>query len=153
MLLTYKLVGSYSMSWCPLYPLSCVAFLTQILNELRLALPFQQDSLKNMLHAHASPSTYILGGILVWMATVRSLRWRRYHAIHRKYLQKWENGKGPITAEEAQEIITVGAAYDMPLLLNYALAFALFKTYAIVRIFVPYISLPVLFILISSYFS
>ncbi|PPQ67784.1 hypothetical protein CVT25_009088 [Psilocybe cyanescens] len=84
-----------------------------------------------MLHAHASPSTYILGGILVWMATVRSLRWRRYHAIHRKYLQKWENGKGPITAEEAQEIITVGAAYDMPLLLNYALAFALFKTYAI----------------------
>ncbi|KAH9475208.1 Mycophenolic acid biosynthesis cluster protein B [Psilocybe cubensis] len=96
-----------------------------------LALPsfFQQRSQR--LHTHASHSTYVFAGVLVWMGLVRALRWRRYNAIHRKYLRKWNNGKGTITPEEAQEITSVGAAYDMPLLLNYALAFALFKTYAI----------------------
>ena len=38
-----------------------------------------------------------------------------------------------LTPEEAQRIVLVSTSYDMPLLLNYSLAFALFKTYAIVR--------------------
>ena len=77
----------------------------------------------------------VSGGILLWLGLVRTLRWRRYNAIHRKYGPKWNNGKGSITAEEAQNIMAVSIMYDMPMLLNYAIAFVLFKTYAIVRIF------------------
>ena len=40
---------------------------------------------------------------------------------------------GTLTPEEAQRIILVSTSYDMPFLLNYSLAFALFKTYAIMR--------------------
>ncbi|KAF8966158.1 hypothetical protein BDZ97DRAFT_1622952, partial [Flammula alnicola] len=60
-----------------------------------------------------------------------ALRWRRYNAIHRKYGPKWNDGKGMITPEEAQIIAHVSSMYDMPFLLNYAVAFALFKTYGI----------------------
>jgi len=79
------------------------------------------------------PLISILGGILFRLALVRAFRWRRYNAVHRKYGPKWNNGKGAITPEEAQEIMAVSTRYDMPMLLNYALAFALFKTYGIVR--------------------
>ena len=75
---------------------------------------------------------YVAGGIIGWMALVRALRWRRYNAIHREFGPKWDNGRGSITPEEAQKIILQPILYDMPLLLNYALAFALFKTYAVV---------------------
>ena len=40
---------------------------------------------------------------------------------------------GTLIPEEAQRIILVSTTYDMPLLLNYTLAFALFKSYAPVR--------------------
>ena len=46
-------------------------------------------------------------------------------------MKKYQDGT--LTPEEAQRIILVSTSYDMPLLLNYSLAFALFKTYAIVR--------------------
>ena len=46
-------------------------------------------------------------------------------------MKKYQDGM--LTPEEAQCIILVLTSYDMPLLLNYSLAFALFKTYAIVR--------------------
>jgi len=77
----------------------------------------------------------VSGGIFLWLALVRTLRWKRYNAIQRKYGRKWKNGKGNITPEEAQNIMAVSIMYDMPMLLNYSVAFALFKTYAIVRIF------------------
>ena len=72
----------------------------------------------------------ILGGLLIWLVTVRAFRWKRYNAIHRQFQAKYY--KEGITPEEAQKIIQVSTLYDMPLLLNYALAFALFKTYGIV---------------------
>jgi hypothetical protein len=75
----------------------------------------------------------VSGGILLWLALVRTFRWRRYNSIHRKYGPQWNNGQGNITPEEAQEIMAVSIKYDMPMLLNYSVAFALFKTYAIVR--------------------
>jgi len=62
-----------------------------------------------------------------YLALVRSLRWRRYNAIHAKYGGKIRS----LTTEEAQEIFQVALSWDMPLLLYYSLAFALFKTYAI----------------------
>jgi hypothetical protein len=65
-----------------------------------------------------------------YLALVRVLRFKRYREIHRKYQKKYEEGK--LTPEEAQKVMMLSSAYDMPLLLNYALAFALFKTYAIV---------------------
>lgn len=74
------------------------------------------------------------GGIFLWLILVRIFRWRRYNAIHRKYGPIWNNGKGIITPEEAQKIMAVSSNYDMPLVMNFAGAFALFKTYGIVRI-------------------
>ena len=38
-----------------------------------------------------------------------------------------------LTSEGAQHIILVQTSYGMPLLLNYSLAFVLFKTYVIVK--------------------
>ncbi|TFK38424.1 hypothetical protein BDQ12DRAFT_111542 [Crucibulum laeve] len=67
--------------------------------------------------------------VVSYLCLVRALRWRRYNAIHRKYQAKFMSGT--LTPEDAQEIILVSCAYDMPFLLNYALAFALFKTYGI----------------------
>lgn len=67
---------------------------------------------------------------LFYLALVRTLRWRRFDAIHRKYDAHLKSRS--LTPEEAQEVVHLTAFYDMPLLLNYAVAFALFKTYAIV---------------------
>lgn len=44
-------------------------------------------------------------------------------------MKKYQDGT--LSPEEAQRVILVSTSYDMPLLLNYSLAFALFKTYAI----------------------
>ncbi|KAJ3771952.1 hypothetical protein FB446DRAFT_738320 [Lentinula raphanica] len=71
----------------------------------------------------------ILIAITGYLLTVRAHRWRRHAAIHHKYQHKYESGL--LTPAEAQEIIGVSTLYDMPALTNYALAFALFKTYAI----------------------
>ena len=46
-------------------------------------------------------------------------------------MKKYQHGT--LTPEEAQRIILFSTSNDMLLLLNYSLAFALFKTYAIVR--------------------
>ncbi|CAA7271256.1 unnamed protein product [Cyclocybe aegerita] len=80
---------------------------------------------------YIAPPIVVVGVLLLWLVLVRSLRWRRYNAIHSKYGPKWNNGQGIITPEEAQKIIHVAGLYDMPLLMNVALAFALFKTYGI----------------------
>jgi hypothetical protein len=80
---------------------------------------------------HISPPVQALpvfGGLLIWLVAVRAFRWKRYNAIHRQFQAKYEG----ITPEEAQKIIHVSTLYDMPLLMNYAFAFALFKTYGIV---------------------
>ncbi|KAF8804023.1 hypothetical protein BYT27DRAFT_7340340 [Phlegmacium glaucopus] len=69
------------------------------------------------------------GGLLIWLLVVRAFRWKRYNAIHRQYQAKYD--ERTMTAEEAQVVMKVSIMYDMPLLLNYSLAFALFKTYAI----------------------
>ncbi|KAJ3741003.1 hypothetical protein DFH05DRAFT_1404818 [Lentinula detonsa] len=70
-----------------------------------------------------------IASISVYLLTVQALRWSRYTAIHRKFGHKHESGL--LTPEDAQEILRVSSLYDMPALMNYALAFALFKTYAI----------------------
>ncbi|PPQ96008.1 hypothetical protein CVT26_016170 [Gymnopilus dilepis] len=100
-----------------------------ILHRFLQLLPSQDVILK---HLRNVPTwAYVAGGIIGWMGLVRALRWRRYNAIHREFGPKWDNGRGSITPEEAQKIILQPILYDMPLLLNYALAFALFKTYAV----------------------
>ncbi|KAJ3868962.1 hypothetical protein EV359DRAFT_31171 [Lentinula novae-zelandiae] len=67
--------------------------------------------------------------VTAYLRRVRVLRWRRHTAIHREFGRKYESGL--LTPEDAQKIIHTSALYDMPALMNYALAFALFKTYAI----------------------
>ncbi|KAF8883027.1 hypothetical protein BD779DRAFT_1444405 [Infundibulicybe gibba] len=67
--------------------------------------------------------------LIGYLCVVRFCRWRKYYAIHQKYQTKYQDET--LTPEEAQEIVHVSAFYDMPFLLNYALAFALFKTYAV----------------------
>ena len=89
--------------------------------------------LKNLRH-YARYPTVLEGtiiGVLGYLALARLFRWRRYNAIHWEYMKKYQDGT--LTPEEAQRIILVSSSCDMPLLLNYSLAFALFKTYAVVR--------------------
>ncbi|KAF5384037.1 hypothetical protein D9757_006960 [Collybiopsis confluens] len=74
-------------------------------------------------------ATLIGASIIGYLILVRTLRWKRYQALHRKYGQKYEQGL--LTPEDAQNIIACSGQYDMPALMNYALSFALFKTYAI----------------------
>lgn len=78
-----------------------------------------------------------LTGILVaslgtYLVVVRVLRYKRYRLVHKKYQEKYE--ERTLTPEEAQEVMRVSTGYDMPMLLNYSLAFALFKTYAVVSL-------------------
>ncbi|KIK56553.1 hypothetical protein GYMLUDRAFT_76081 [Collybiopsis luxurians FD-317 M1] len=75
------------------------------------------------------PMTTIGLVVIAYLSAARALRWRRYNAIHRKYQAKYV--RGDLSPEEAQEIIHTSALYDMPMLINYSLSFALFKTYAI----------------------
>ncbi|KDR72939.1 hypothetical protein GALMADRAFT_73434 [Galerina marginata CBS 339.88] len=103
--------------------------LNDILQRLLQRLPSPGEALEAL--RHVPPVAAIAGGLLAWVVLVRALRWRRYNAIHRQYGPKWDNGRGTITPEEAQKITMVSTMYDMPLLLNYAVAFALFKTYAV----------------------
>jgi hypothetical protein len=67
-----------------------------------------------------------------YLSFVRLRRFKRYRKMHKKYQHKYETGK--LTPDDAQKIMMVSCMYDMPLLLNYSLAFALFKTYAIVSL-------------------
>ena len=84
--------------------------------------------------ARISPAVQaVIGCVLIWLIAVRAFRWQRYNAIHRQFQAKYE--EKTMTPEEAQKVIQVSILYDMPLLLNYSLAFALFKTYAIVGSF------------------
>ncbi|KAF9259411.1 hypothetical protein L218DRAFT_981552 [Marasmius fiardii PR-910] len=64
-----------------------------------------------------------------WVGLVQAFRWRRYNYIHRVYGPKYN--AGTLSPEDAQDIIGILTRYEMPLILEYALAFALFKTYAI----------------------
>jgi hypothetical protein len=74
--------------------------------------------------------------LLSWLSIVRVFRWRRYNYIHSTYGPKY--AAGTLTPEDAQKIIGIVTKYEMPLILEYALSFALFKTYAIVSINVYY---------------
>ena len=81
----------------------------------------------------SSPVQAVIGCVLIWLITVQVFRWQRYNAIHRQFKAKYE--EKTMTPEEAQKVILVSMRYDMPFLMNYALAFALFKTYGIVGSF------------------
>lgn len=77
------------------------------------------------------PNTLTLSLLAVpfYLLLVRSLRWRRYNAIHREFA-----GRDPesLTTEEAQRVMHGVTMWDMPGLSMWSLSFALFKTYAIV---------------------
>jgi len=96
----------------------------------RLCRPPAGDVLCAFLR-HISPLIQaVFGALLIWLAVVRVFRWRRYNAIHRQFQAAYE--AKTMTPEEAQIVMKVSTMYDMPLLLNYSLAFALFRTYAVV---------------------
>ncbi|TFK63951.1 hypothetical protein BDN72DRAFT_826158 [Pluteus cervinus] len=84
---------------------------------------------ETILHECPSLTSVLVGAVPLYVGIVRALRWRRYNAIHKKYQAKFERNE--LTPEEAQEIMHVADFYDMPMMMNYSLAFALFKTYAI----------------------
>ncbi|KAH8834400.1 hypothetical protein DL96DRAFT_1522092 [Flagelloscypha sp. PMI_526] len=71
-----------------------------------------------------------LGGFAAYLLLVRALRYRRIRSIQR-YFAQCRDGKGSMTVEQAQRIIIPLFCYEMPLLMRYSLAFALFKTYGI----------------------
>ncbi|KAJ7262727.1 hypothetical protein B0H12DRAFT_1104192 [Mycena haematopus] len=78
---------------------------------------------------NAKSSSVVCALALVYLCLVRSLRWRRYNAIHKKYSAKFR--ARTLTPEESQDVIQLAYMYDMPSLSEYSLAFALFKTYGI----------------------
>ncbi|KDQ57898.1 hypothetical protein JAAARDRAFT_57715 [Jaapia argillacea MUCL 33604] len=75
----------------------------------------------------SNKTTFALAVISGYIGIVRLLRWRDYNRIHRKYNAKINS----LTAAEAQTIVHCTTMWDMPLLVNYSLSFALFKTYAV----------------------
>jgi hypothetical protein len=85
---------------------------------------------------------YVCALLAVYIALARSLRWRRYNALHAKFAGR---SLESITVEEAQEIMHLNSMWDLPFINLYALSFAMFKTYAIVSV----MSLPVNSILVE----
>lgn len=79
-----------------------------------------------------SKLTFIPLAFSGYLCLVRLLRWRYYNALHKKWAGRDIDS---ITPEEAQQIIHVSSLYDLPGLQVYSLSFALFKTYAIVRVY------------------
>ncbi|KAK1220831.1 hypothetical protein PQX77_016402 [Marasmius sp. AFHP31] len=67
--------------------------------------------------------------LLTWVGITQTFRWGRHNHIQRVYGPKYTSGT--MTAEDAQKVVGALIRYEMPLILEYALAFALFKTYAI----------------------
>jgi hypothetical protein len=92
--------------------------------RLGLALPTLVDP--SSIHWSKLTVTCAVG----YLCVVRFFRWRRYNAVHKKYAAAFK--ARTLTPEEAQDVLHVSTFYDMPTVLNYALAFALFKTYAVV---------------------
>jgi hypothetical protein len=74
--------------------------------------------------------------VLAYLCLVRSLRWRRYNAVHKKYSKQFETRT--LTPEEAQQVLHILSLYDMPSLLQYAGAFSMFKPAGIVRIILTF---------------
>ena len=72
---------------------------------------------------------FVLPGI-AYLVTVRLSRWRAFNRLHRQFSAKYQAGQ--LTPEDAQVITHLSMAWDMPLIMEYALELALFKTFAIV---------------------
>ncbi|KAA1470834.1 hypothetical protein DENSPDRAFT_836729 [Dentipellis sp. KUC8613] len=77
--------------------------------------------------AHALPWWGLPTAGLGYLLLVRLLRWRQYNSIHRKYAGRMDS----LTPTEAQEIMKLSAEWDMPTIVWYSIALALFKTYGI----------------------
>jgi hypothetical protein len=69
--------------------------------------------------------------IVFYLLLVRTHRWRRYRAVHDKYTPKYL--ARTLTPVEAQQVVRLAFAWDMPTLSQYALYVALFEASAIVR--------------------
>jgi hypothetical protein len=68
--------------------------------------------------------------LLGYLCLVRLFRRKRYEEVHSKYAHKIHE----LTPQEAQNVMLLSSLWDMPGLYNYAVSFALFKTYAIASI-------------------
>lgn len=102
---------------------------------LKLRLYITPDQLTDIVTPPTMPDwptgNLQIAGLLClgYLSVVGFFRRRRYNTVHEKYTPKYK--AGTLTLQDAQEIIGLSMMYDMPALMNYALAFALFKTYAI----------------------
>ncbi|KAJ3562037.1 hypothetical protein NP233_g9826 [Leucocoprinus birnbaumii] len=103
---------------------SAAALVDQLSRHFEALAPHVSDTLNS-----PSLTKGLVTAFVGYLALVRVLRFKRYRDIHKKYQKKYEDRT--LTPEEAQKVMFVSCGYDMPLVLNYSLAFALFKTYAI----------------------
>lgn len=88
-----------------------------------------------------------------YLIACRVFRFRRVRKLENKYGKKTTETDGmgtvgrpdiTLNPQEMQEIMFTSLEYDMPGLMNYALTFALFKTYGIVSVLNPsYIDIAV----------
>ncbi|KAG9077867.1 hypothetical protein FS749_010191, partial [Ceratobasidium sp. UAMH 11750] len=84
--------------------------------------------------------TYGVLGMVAYLSLVRLLRYRLINGKLKRYLSTHTLRKGsdgsspsdyPMTPAEAQEILRISSASDMPYLVEKSIEFALFKTYGI----------------------
>ncbi|KAI1463242.1 uncharacterized protein F4812DRAFT_447604 [Daldinia caldariorum] len=73
----------------------------------------------------------IIPGVLLYVGLCRALRHRREHALRRKLGYTDRASFSRMTVVEAQQVIKVMAAWEMPLSHFLALEFGLFKTYGV----------------------
>nr|GAT49597.1 predicted protein [Mycena chlorophos] len=93
------------------------------------------ERLTFLLHLASTRRWTLLASLAgAYLLLVRTLRWRRLDALHAKYAKKRcgsDSEEWDLTPAEAQDILQLALAHDMPTLSEASLAFALFKTYAI----------------------
>lgn len=71
--------------------------------------------------------------LIAYLLLVQSMRWRVYSRVHRKYAYLMSD-LTRMTPAEAQDIMHASTVWDMPAVTSNALSYAMFRTYAIVRL-------------------
>lgn len=89
---------------------------------------------EHLMHISVNKALLTVGfaTFCIYLFLVRLRRWKRYNVIHQQYGAKWNDGKGTISPAEAQIIMQTFMDYDLAILLDLGLTFAMFKIYAIV---------------------
>ncbi|TFK25911.1 hypothetical protein FA15DRAFT_755502 [Coprinopsis marcescibilis] len=74
-------------------------------------------------------SIVLLTLFLGYLTLVQLLRWRRYNAVHQQYQRKFD--KGELTPDDAQKIMQLASAWDMPFAFGAGYGVGILRTFSI----------------------